>query len=98
MKSNNFKDNYSWFNELTPDQFSKAYKSHQTLVQQKRAYSKRRRKLNRKWRKWYLKYLNSLTYDTVIDYCRNDVEATTLYYCRNDTTATTNIKEAVNNG
>lgn len=79
-------DDYSWFSELTPEQFLKAYKSHQALVQQKRAYSKKRRKLNRKWRKWYFKYINSLTYDTVLDYCRNDVMATT------------NIKEAVNNG
>lgn len=63
---------YSWFSKLTPEQFSKAYKSHQALVQQKRVYSKKCRKRNRKWRKWYFKYINSLTYDTVLSYCRGD--------------------------
>lgn len=82
----NTSNNYSWFSKLTPEQFSKAYRAHQAVVRQKRAYSKKRRKLNRKWRKWYFKYLNSLTCDTV------------LYYCRNDVMPTTNIKEAVNNG
>lgn len=86
IKMMNNSDVYSWFNELTPEQFSKAYALHQALVQQKRMYSNKRRKFNRKWWKWYLKYLNSLTYDTVLDYCRNDVMATT------------NISEAVNYG
>lgn len=33
-------DSYLWFSKLTPEQFSRAYKSHQAFVQQKRAYSK----------------------------------------------------------
>lgn len=76
-------NNYSWFSKLTPEQFSKAYRAHQAVVRQKRAYSKKRRKLNRKWRTWHIK---SLTYDTALRCCHADVEATT------------NIWEAANNG
>lgn len=79
-------NSYSWFGELTPEQFSKAYINHQALVQQNRAYSKKCKKHNRKWRKWYFKYINDLKYDIVLKYCRADVKATT------------NIWEVINHG